>query len=693
MRATQDGGTTRRATAATTIWPPGKRGPMRATVFLVLLVPMLAGCLAGDGPAPVSEEPDLDIDVPPGARPVAVPEGKALVWDDVAPPFEHTFLLPEGATMVRLVADPGVEGTAGLAMWNEDTGRRRCNQQTVVGFGQALTGARSCSGLTAMDLPGTPWTVRATSLADALDVRVEFLAAAPDGPVALLDLSRLSKATYGLRPTEGYMAQSFDGTPLWVEVTLPAGDGPWPTVVAASPYNGQQGRLGQPTGRPAMWEYWTQDFAMRGYAAVNVDVRGFGLSGGCVEIWGENEQQDQAFIVDWIAKQDWSDGNVGFYGQSYVGTTPVEAAVRAPEALKAIIAVAPVINSYEDWHYGGVPNGESTGSPQAYQVYTDDPRQHVPPGSPTDIASILGYSVKGLCDPTILPLANDPRAVYTDFYAERDFKRGAGDVRAAVLYTQGFEDANVKSAMVPGWFNEIQAPKLGVFGHWMHQHPARMDAEVLFLGWLDQYVKGRPLGFEGLPAALVSVDGDTVRHADGWPLRDAAGVGFGIEGGHLVPIGAGTYTIDGSPAGGTTHTASVLLDQDLSLVAPVLHVEGTLAGDNLFLYASLTAVDAEGSRLLTYGMHNVAHGDDHATYTSGAVRPGVAFDLRFRPTEHLVPAGTELVLTIGTVGAPLGASTALTGPARLALDGETTVLRLPGAAPEDYLPMPLTGRP
>ena len=84
----------------------------------------------------------------------------------------------------------------------------------------------------------------------------------------------------------------------------------------------------------------------------------------------------------------------------------------------------------------------------------------------------------------------DPRAVYDSFYEERDFKKRAGQVKAATLYTEGFEDANVKAAMIPGWFNAIQAPKLGLFGHWLHQHPARLDCEALFVGWMEHYVKG-----------------------------------------------------------------------------------------------------------------------------------------------------------------------------------------------------------
>ncbi|MEO7208696.1 MAG: CocE/NonD family hydrolase, partial [Steroidobacteraceae bacterium] len=56
---------------------------------------------------------------------------------------------------------------------------------------------------------------------------------------------------------------------------------------------------------------------------------------------------DAREVIDWIAKQDWSDGRVGMYGDAYSGHAPWAAAKRLPEALKAIaisVSVAPGIN-------------------------------------------------------------------------------------------------------------------------------------------------------------------------------------------------------------------------------------------------------------------------------------------------------------------------------------------------------------
>ncbi|HLE47694.1 MAG TPA: CocE/NonD family hydrolase, partial [Candidatus Thermoplasmatota archaeon] len=480
----------------------------------VLLAGAFAGCLGGGDPGPKTKaRREIPIGaVPASAKVERVGTDVHLVWPDVALPFRETVSVPAEATLIRLVT----VGPAGVAvrsnMVDADTGRRRCNTDSVNAWGYGITGTHICSGTALIDPPGAKWNLIASGPAGSkATVRLEFSSAPLDGLAGKLNLGELSMPTFVVTPTKGELVPSFDGQRMWVEVTLPEGPGPWPTVMAASPYNGQSRRINAPGGTPAMWTYFTHDWARRGYAIVNVDVRGFGLSEGCVEIWGKNEQRDQAFMVDWVAKQPWSDGRVGFYGQSYVGTTPVEAAVQAPEALKAIIAVAPVINAYEDWHFGGVPNGENLGSPVAYQGVTD------PPGQGATPEAIVRNKAKGVCEPTVFARANDPRAVYDDFYKERNFKLRAKDVKAAVLFTEGFEDSNVKSSMIPGWFNELPGPKLGIFGHWVHQHPTRADEELLFLGWMDHYVKGRDLGFDTIPPVEVVTNVDTIRQAQLWP--------------------------------------------------------------------------------------------------------------------------------------------------------------------------------
>lgn len=52
--------------------------------------------------------------------------------------------------------------------------------------------------------------------------------------------------------------------------------------------------------------------------------------------------RDAAAVIDWIAKQPWSDGRVGMYGGSYSGFTAWAAAKYMPAPLKAMMVGAPV---------------------------------------------------------------------------------------------------------------------------------------------------------------------------------------------------------------------------------------------------------------------------------------------------------------------------------------------------------------
>lgn len=681
---------------------------MRALlVSLAFVAAAWTGCLAAetetDGGLNAASTLDVaSIKVPSGATLVEEGGNAILRFADVALPFRETFQVPAGATIVRTMATVGDTVPISTYMFNEETGRRRCNPDSVDSWGLGIRGAHQCSSVAAIDPPGATWVATASSaLAGAVaDIDIVFETTPLDGLAAQLDLSQLSMPTHELLPTEYLMVDSFDGTPLWVEITVPEGEGPWPTIIGSSPYNGVTGR-GQ---TPAMWEYFTHDWAKRGYAIVNVDVRGYGMSGGCVEVWSENEQKDQSFIVDWVAQQAWSDGNVGFYGQSYVATTPVAAAVQAPDALKAIIAVAPVMDAYFDWHYGGVPNGESFLSPVAYQILTDSPP--VPAEDmPTDPALLAAYATSSFCDPTLMARANDPRMVYDAFYVERNFSARAADITAAVLYTQGFEDSNVKSAMIPDWFNNIEAPKLGVFGHWVHQHPTRTDEEIMFLGWMDQYVKGKPVGFENVAPVHVVVDDELSRTGTTWPPVEAQTLALPADLGafEFAPNASGPDAqLVLSPAGGGSNFGAppanahgiIILDYEVPVdtaVAgvPRVAITGTLVGAaNGFIFAEMYDVGPDGTKLMSYGAINLALRNGYDAYDP--VVPGAEHyaELPFLPTEHIFREGHTLRVVL------FGAGTEAFIPTQPGVytlgSGEKTQLLLPTLPMDAYVPTPAT---
>ena len=81
--------------------------------------------------------------------------------------------------------------------------------------------------------------------------------------------------------------------------------------------------------------------ASTGYVGVSGLTRGKGCSPD--KPWPYvHEANDVSALIDWVARQPWSDGRVGVFGGSYNGFAAWAATKRHPKALKAIMAGAPV---------------------------------------------------------------------------------------------------------------------------------------------------------------------------------------------------------------------------------------------------------------------------------------------------------------------------------------------------------------
>ncbi len=80
--------------------------------------------------------------------------------------------------------------------------------------------------------------------------------------------------------------------------------------------------------------------ASNGYAGVVGYTRGKACSPQA-PIPYEHDGADAAALIDWLARQPWSDGRVGMFGGSYSGFTAWAAARHRPKALKAIMVGAP----------------------------------------------------------------------------------------------------------------------------------------------------------------------------------------------------------------------------------------------------------------------------------------------------------------------------------------------------------------
>ena len=119
-----------------------------------------------------------------------------------------------------------------------------------------------------------------------------------------------------------------DGVRLATDVYLPDGPGPFPAVLVRLPYD--------KNGRYCWMPFIATHVIARGYAFVPQDVRGRFRSEGDPLAF-VNEVADGYDTIDWLARQPWSNGDVGMWGDSYYGFTQWAAVASQHPALKAIV--------------------------------------------------------------------------------------------------------------------------------------------------------------------------------------------------------------------------------------------------------------------------------------------------------------------------------------------------------------------
>lgn len=167
--------------------------------------------------------------------------------------------------------------------------------------------------------------------------------------LALLSVARAAAPNPGYDIEMSRMIPMRDGTELEAWITKPSPlKAPAPAILELTQYDIDGGRRGEP-----------MVFAKQGYVFVQVYVRGRGRSGGVKsDNLGAQVGRDGYDLVEWIARQPWSDGQVVMYGGSFVGMTQWRTATQRPPHLSAI---APYVPIYPGWD---VPN--TNGIPQAW---------------------------------------------------------------------------------------------------------------------------------------------------------------------------------------------------------------------------------------------------------------------------------------------------------------------------------------
>jgi predicted acyl esterase len=164
-----------------------------------------------------------------------------------------------------------------------------------------------------------------------------------------------------------------DGVRLRTNVFRPDREGRFPVMMSAHPYGKDVLPRRTPFGylppkryrfirQPdpitfsayTSWEAPDPSFWVpRGYAVVNLDLRGFGTSEGVGSLLSDQEAADYVAVIDWAAAQPWSNGRVGLNGVSYLAISQWKVAALRPKPLAAICPWEGWSDVYHDVAYPG----------------------------------------------------------------------------------------------------------------------------------------------------------------------------------------------------------------------------------------------------------------------------------------------------------------------------------------------------
>lgn len=362
-----------------------------------------------------------------------------------------------------------------------------------------------------------------------------------------------------------------DGTRLYARMWRPRDEEPVPALLEYSPF-----RLTDATApRDAQRHPW---YAGHGYASFRVDARGTGNSDGVLaDAHAEREILDGVEVVEWLAAQPWCDGNVGMFGLSWGGYTALQVAERAPEALKAVVAVCAGDDRYEQGaHYlgGALLGAEAHAWSAAVLASTAKPPDPLYAGE--DWRARWLERLEAL-EPYFHTWLSHPRR---DEYWTRDSVReDYSAIRAAVLAVGGWHDPRRDGVLrLVEEFGRRGTPVRGILGPWVHQYPDQESGPGPAVGflqetlrWWDQFLRGeergvladpplrswirasepqasmRPtgpgrwVGEEAWPSPQVAMSEIALAHpaavADARLLPVRSPQHTGVDGGRLVPVG------------------------------------------------------------------------------------------------------------------------------------------------------------
>lgn len=413
---------------------------------------------------------------------------------------------------------------------------------------------------------------------------------------------------------------------------------------------------------------WLGGMLQHGYAVIVVERPGTGASFGVMDPSFEVGAREADEILDWIAAQDWCDGTIGMYGDSWQAMIQFAAASTGNPHLKAIFPVSSALDNYQAVTYPGGVYNKAFGS---FFSWSNTALQ------------ALAVPVDGDSDGALLAQARAERSHATvgvksaELFREHPFHDSAGpdgvkiwegelalyplldrinEMGIPIYMANGWYDLFAKDMFL--WYRNLTVPKRLMVRPLDHSQmegegQADLDFEAEVHRWFDYWLKGIDNGIMNEPPINYYVMGVSKKKAwrtsHLWPPRDQVLAQFyfsGREGGSAAATTEGflqteppvqletadVYTLDYSTTTGNRSRWSAVLyardypdmrhndEKALTYTSPPLERDVEIVGHpvvqlwvatefaDLDLFVYLEAVDSRGrSTYVTEGNLRASH--------------------------------------------------------------------------------------
>ncbi|NUW71710.1 CocE/NonD family hydrolase [Vibrio mediterranei] len=308
-----------------------------------------------------------------------------------------------------------------------------------------------------------------------------------------------------------------------------------PVVMCAHPYDNHniaalkgdkntppsQYRIINQNGRPTFstqtsWESPDPNFWVKnGYIVVNMNMPGYAGSEGQATTFRYNQSKAYYEAINWVAAQEWCDGNVGLNGVSFLAITQFHVAAtkdygyEAPDALKCIVPWEGLTDAYRDiFCNGGIPQ---IGFPAFWY--------------PLELKGTVTDDIQTFLDTE----GGKPEhwafkhPLFDEFWKEK--QTPLEHIKVPILTCASFSDVGLHSGGAYRSFTDVASTQKWMYMHrdgkWDKYYSSEVQA--LTLRFMDHFLKGKENGMDSVPPVHLEVQKDRttvheIRDEHEWPL-------------------------------------------------------------------------------------------------------------------------------------------------------------------------------